>query len=304
MRAIAAMVALSLAALGCSTAKSRKEVERDYARDLTPTGLLAESSTMTKTLAPRALKIRLWADQEHRRSTVGWQIRAYHQIEAASQVLEEQLHARLEVIEARDWDHDSHLGTLNADLLALEAQDPGQDVDLVIGLVTALPVVTTSMHELGMARLSGRHLVLRAMDDLAEAQALAEALHTLGPEERERVYRLRLRHKEQALLLHELGHIFGAQHSESEASLMHPNYSQHMVAFDPVSLAQVVKGLAMPRRRPGPSECDRLVHSAPKEPATLEACQKELEIRPEDPSPALFLAACRLAQDDLRGAER
>ena len=95
--------------------------------------------------------------------------------------------------------------------------------------------MTLSFHELGRARVLGRHVVLRTMDDVGELRAL-EGFDTLEPTERSRLYQQRKRHKETAVLLHELGHCLGALHTREPAELMHPQYTSDMQSFAPENL--------------------------------------------------------------------
>ena len=52
-------------------------------------------------------------------------------------------------------------------------------VDFVLGLVGSLPRVEFSFHQLGMAGLLGKHLVVRAMNDDAEFKYIQHQLDEL-----------------------------------------------------------------------------------------------------------------------------
>jgi len=51
-------------------------------------------------------------------------------------------------------------------LVELARLDPGLDVDWVVGLVSPLPLVSMSFHDLGWAEVPGRHFVLRGMSSI------------------------------------------------------------------------------------------------------------------------------------------
>jgi tetratricopeptide (TPR) repeat protein len=170
---------------------------------------------------------------------MGWQIRLYRQIAAASRVFERKFGVQLELVEAKEWPGTHRVDRLESLLVELGRLDPGRDVDLVLGLVTALPLATSSMHRLGMSELLGRHLVLCAMDDAVEHQALIEALHHLPESERDRVYTARLRHKEIVVLLHEIGHALGAIHSGDSEEIMNAEYGPERSRFSEPSAGAI-----------------------------------------------------------------
>jgi hypothetical protein len=84
-----------------------------------------------------------------------------------------------------------------------------------------------------MARVLGKHFVVRGMHDAAELQAIAEGLDSLSVEERSELYNERKRHKEAVVFLHELGHLFAALHANDQRWIMHASYHHDMQAFAP-----------------------------------------------------------------------
>ena len=111
------------------------------------------------------------------------------------------------------WDGElTEPGGLIDDVNALMAHDKGDDVDLVIGLVTPLSTFNPTFSALGRANVLGRHIVMRSTDAPEEMAAFEQALRKASAEARADLYQARLRHKETLLLLHEVGHILGAPH--------------------------------------------------------------------------------------------
>jgi tetratricopeptide (TPR) repeat protein len=191
----------------------------------------------------RTLLVRVWADQDYQKATLGWQVRTYEQIERTNEVLRATLGIALDLVEVKTWDRTSRLGAMSPALVDLEAIDPGKDVDLVVGLMTPLTIATSSFHELGMARLLGRHIVLRGMDDEQELRSFREAFHLMDAEDVADLYTKRLRHKEESVLIHELGHVLGAIHTKDATEVMHPDYSYEIGYLSPASIELMQLGL-------------------------------------------------------------
>jgi hypothetical protein len=179
--------------------------------------------------ALHTLHVRLYVDTTVAKK-VGVRTDFEDRLARVNQVLEPALHLRLQLESVRDLPAQQQGADTGVLLTALEQLDDAKDVDFVVGLVGASPVVTLSFHDLGRARVLGKHIVVRTMDDAAELRAIAE-FDTLSAEERSRLYQQRKRHKETAILLHELGHTLGALHTRDPLDLMHPEYDNHMQGF-------------------------------------------------------------------------
>ena len=203
--------------------------------DLTPmAGLPAEA---------RTLRLRFYADRDYR-LLLRWQTRLRAQGKRINAVVEPVFAVRFEIESVRDWDR-SHTGVpLDPILGELETLDPGREVDCVIGLVTPMRGVATSVHHIGTARLLARHFVLRAMDDEQEILALDREFKLLNINERQDLYEARKSHKEVVVFLHEWGHTLGLLHNGEPAVIMNPNYDARQAgfsAFEQRFIAQVVQ---------------------------------------------------------------
>ena len=157
-------------------------------------------------------------------------------LDRANQVLMPAMQLRLEVDDFRELPDPSTSTDLDQVLTALHGLDKAEDVDFVVGLVGVHPIMTMSFHDLGRAERLGSYIAIRSMDDAAELRAFAEGLDKIDPAERAALYAQRKRHKETAVLLHELAHTLGALHTRAHDDLMHPNYDQAMVAFSEPNL--------------------------------------------------------------------
>jgi predicted Zn-dependent protease len=202
------------------------DAQRRYAESMMP----AQISLPAPSVRPRpvaTLRIRFYADEDYRSGLFRWADRTKTQLEGLNKVLEPALGVRFEAEGFRRWHRESGSIDVQQMLAELEKLDPGPGVDLVVGFVTPLPLVSTSMHEIGAARMLGRHFILRGMASADEASAL-KALNLLDPAEREQVYSKRKWHKETAVFLHEWLHTLGAIHSSNAERLTSPSYSNRM----------------------------------------------------------------------------
>jgi predicted Zn-dependent protease len=174
---------------------------------------------------PRALRVRVYADHEHRAQSRRWSAHFQEQVELANEILIPEFGIQLEVVEFKQWTRQAPAQRLHEILDELEGRDSGADVEWVIGLASALSSVSTSMHELGVARPLGRHIVLRGYSDIAERKEL-------GKDYEEELFTVRRRHKQATLLLHEWAHTMGAIHVEGdETKLMNTYYSKDITGF-------------------------------------------------------------------------
>jgi hypothetical protein len=204
--------------------------QRESAGRLAPKGL-----DLTPAAAwagePRPIRLRIYADQDYRGLMMRWQPKVRAQIDRLNAVVGPVFGVRFEIESFRDWDR-SHVGQpLEPILKELEALDPAREVDWVLGLTTPMRGVATSIHQIGGARLLGRHLLMRGMDDEQEFRALEDAFKLLSPDERERLYAERKAHKEVVVFLHEWGHTVGLLHDDDRALIMNPSYDERQRTF-------------------------------------------------------------------------
>jgi tetratricopeptide (TPR) repeat protein len=191
----------------------------------------------------RRARLRIYADPDYRVTVPRWQERARAMVDDLNQFAGPTFGVRFEIESLRRWEGTNRGASTSQALNLLESQDPGEDVDWVIGFMPALPLLSTSQHEIGMARVLGRHCVLRGMADLEEARALDRS-PDLGGTEKEQLYTVRKWHKEIAVFLHEWGHTLGAPHSRDLSDIMNGGYSHLVAGFSPAELKAMDLGLA------------------------------------------------------------
>jgi biopolymer transport protein ExbD len=208
--------------------KSAREVQRSELNRRTPPALVANGTWTGET---RVVRIRVWADDDYRAQHVRWKNAFRPQLDYANEVLRPLLGIELEA-EYRAWSYRAAPGApLEDALAAVVAHDPGDDVFAVVALTSSIALVAGDFDQLGVAELGGRHMVLRGHADVEERAVFERAFRDLPADEREYLYALRRRHKEAALLLHELGHTLGVPHEDEADTLMYPSYSDRSASF-------------------------------------------------------------------------
>jgi tetratricopeptide (TPR) repeat protein len=237
----------------------------------------------------------VYADEGHRRQVQGWVPRFQAQVEAANPMLEACCGLRLEVERARAWKDDQSADVARA-LEALRGHAPLTESRLVVGLLAPMTFDATDFRVLGMAEEGGRHFVMRGLDDAVLARVIDQVAPNAGLEARQELYRLVTRHKEQAILLHELGHILGAPHVSDAQAIMNGQYDWSMRGFS----AGTLRVLASNRDQLTPSGVAEAMARSGRAEAADALIAAELAERPDDP--ALRLRRCSVrtsAMDEI-----
>ncbi len=241
-----ASVALAILAAGCaSTPASPVDQQREFARVLEPESLAPPARPAA--LARRGvIRIRAYVDDAYRSATRDPDARLRQTVDDASAILEAQLGASLELAQIRPFPpgRDPAGEELPAALEALRGLDDAAGVDLVVGFIGAAPVVTNALHRLGYADVLGRYAVVRALDDAAEARAIADALNRMPDDEVAGLLARRRRHKAAIVLLHEIAHDLGGVHVTDPEVVLFPSYSIDQNRLDEDALALLERGLA------------------------------------------------------------
>jgi predicted Zn-dependent protease len=249
------VVAMVLVVSGIGCVKNERAYQLEYAKELTPQQLQAQKVATKATvpaLAPqpaRVFKIRAWVDLDYQAQVLHWNERVSVQIARASEITRAALNVELKLVAIETWNHRSERATLEAHLGALEKEDRAADVDLAIGFVSSLEIFTESQEQLGLARLQGRHAIIRAMDNSAEHQAITRVFTKLDENEKDTLYRERKLHKEITLLLHEWGHILGAPHDTEGDSLLNRTYAIQRSRFSPMTAHLLVRALELREKK-------------------------------------------------------
>jgi hypothetical protein len=233
--------ALAVAALGAALCASAcflgydsqwgqaKAGQRRVASETAPASIPSAAPAGEAKGDVRTWRVRFRPNAQYLTQTIDAQAQITHLLEDANGVLSP-MGLRLEMDRIEPWTTPDGEGA--ADVLSrIQREDPGADVDLVVGMFGALPGHTDSLHEVGMAALLGKHLVVRAPGRLGEHDAIDQAFSALGEDERAAILKLRKRHRALAVFLHELGHCLGALHEADPQSLMNRAYNPKMNGF-------------------------------------------------------------------------
>ncbi len=154
----------------------------------------------------RPLRIRILAARDYRAETLHHR-QELERLVAALNRRTSSPRVRFDLVEIRPWDRLSAQAPLGELVEDLEKREPGADVDWVVGIASALPLVPTS--NIGRARMFGKHFVLRSA-----------AFHQYSPA---------------LVFLHEWAHTLGAVHVTAPGSLMLPSYDVRAQTLDPVN---------------------------------------------------------------------
>ena len=192
----------------------------------------------------RVLRVRAHATARHAAEVVDWPKQLAQALDAAGEILAPTLAIRLTVVSTATWAPRGGEENLSARLDELVALDDGHDVDWVIGLLGSLPRLEMSYHHLGMARMPGKHLVMRTMNDAREHEAIDKGFTWLDAREKSELYKSRKRHKSTTVLLHELGHTLGVPHEVDAESVMAPRYDAKVSGFSSAALGLMRMTLA------------------------------------------------------------
>lgn len=214
-----------------------------WARQLEPASFHFPNRNLRR--KSRVVRFRFYADSDFRGLTPSWKIKTRAWLSQLTRLIEPALGVELVAESQRSWDRQGAIGSLGDALAALAKQDPGTDVDFVVGLVGALPAVTNDVHLLGMTG-PPRHFVLRAMGNVNDARQVYALMGKSDVALKEDLYARRVQHKELTIFLHEWGHALGVPHGGCGANIMCPQYGQERSGFPPAVLEHLEQAIARP----------------------------------------------------------
>ncbi|MEM8681367.1 MAG: M12 family metallo-peptidase [Planctomycetota bacterium] len=160
--------------------------------------VIAGASAPTSLGAGEVIQVLVLVDEEEATNPRTWQPRLAQRIERASQILSRYTRVKLKVHSFGTWKSTNHVQEFSASLREFEKRvDPGA-AHLAIGFSSQYKFQRGRSHLGGTRGPLRKHILIRE-----------NAPSVLEPERVE-------------VLVHELGHFFGAAHSTSENSVMRP----------------------------------------------------------------------------------
>ena len=179
------------------------------------------------------VRVRIMVDEDERAARPVWEKRLRGRIADASQILERDCRIRLQVVDCGTWESDNSIHEFPKSLDEFERKVSPQE-RLTIGFTSQYTLVKGQTHLGGIHGPLARHLLVREW-----SQVITE------PERLE-------------VLLHELGHFFGAAHSPEPDSVMRPTLADRRaraagfrIGLDPLNtLAVALVGDQLRRGEP------------------------------------------------------
>jgi hypothetical protein len=205
--------------------------QKRVAAQRAPAALHREDEAHSDAGTSRTLRVRVYATPRYATSALDWQHQFDQVVGDANPTLRADFGIGLEVVAYRIWAEAGSEDSLPQLLQRLALADPGHDVDWVVALATAVPGLAESPDQLGLAATPGKHLVIRAMSDPEEFDAIERGFPDLSQGERQKLYVSRKRHKAAIVFLHELGHTLGIPHETMKDALMNTHYSSRATDF-------------------------------------------------------------------------
>jgi hypothetical protein len=208
----------------------QKRAQQRAAATAGPAAIEAPSAKLASA-AGHVFRARIWVSPTYVSQTVDWRGHVRAVIDDVNQVLPGAIDVRLDVDALALWDAAPKDDGAEASAEALRASDPGEGVDVVVGMIGGVPRFTRDFHELGLGETFGKVMVVRGTTTVDDQELIDNRFDQLGETERTRLRHEYRQHRELAVFLHEYAHTLGAIHESTTSTLMAPAYNRKMSAF-------------------------------------------------------------------------
>lgn len=172
----------------------------------------------------REVPLLIVLDEELARSSL-WPAMVEDLVAGASETFSP-LGIRFRILAVERWESPAQHSDSEALLAALREQIPAPPGALVVGFTARNPLLQSTFDQIGLAYFLGSHALVRSLNTPADFEGfLARNRPRLGTDT-QAAYRADLARRTRQVLEHELGHLFGALHSQDSDSWMFPTLRQ------------------------------------------------------------------------------
>ena len=183
-----------------------------------------------RTEPSRALHVRAYADADYRAEHSNWRASIEEVVEEANLLVGPQLDASLRLDGSREWERSCDLNDRDSCLRELASLDAGAPDVWVVAFTGSLAQLSRDLDALGHSQPLGRHILLRGMGKLDEADTFEFDVPERSVDQRALAAHNR-RHKGAIALMHAWGHSLGSLHGGDMANVMNPGYAPEQAAF-------------------------------------------------------------------------
>jgi hypothetical protein len=184
-----------------------------------------------RTEAARPLHVRAYADADYQAEHANWRASIEDVLATANLLVEPQLDATLRLDGSREWERQCDLNDRDACLRELAALDPGAPDVWVVAFTTSLPQLSRDLDALGHSQPLGRHILVRGMGKLDEADDFELDVGELRNAERQALADEHRRHKGAIALMHAWAHSLGSLHGGDAVNIMASSYRPEQAEF-------------------------------------------------------------------------
>jgi len=198
--------------------------------------LLSSCSLLDRGATQRIVRVKALADPRLRQENFRWEEEVRGLIEAASDYFEREFGIRLITQKVAPWPPNEKITSMPSLMSRLKSEVPLRDADGAYDLVVAFTRERVNFYFGGRARVDRIGNCREGLGNYVVSH-VAALFRYLGPRAEPDL--------EVVALIHELGHIFGAEHVQDTGSIMHENFD-YRSEFDKKNREIILKNRLCP----------------------------------------------------------